>query len=78
MCGSHTAKNGVLFHKAGESTKTRPRPLHAIWVLTLLLGSMSALAFAHLRFRPFGFGVGLILPQVAFGLGFSIVLLRDS
>jgi len=31
--GGHTAKNGVLFHKAGESTKTHPRPLHAIYVL---------------------------------------------
>jgi hypothetical protein len=29
VCGGHTAKNGVLSHKAGESTKTHPRLLCA-------------------------------------------------
>jgi hypothetical protein len=32
-CGGHTVENDVLFHRAGESTKTRPRPLHAIYAL---------------------------------------------
>jgi hypothetical protein len=33
-CGGHTVRNGVLFHKAGESTKTHPHPLHVIYVLS--------------------------------------------
>ena len=31
--GGHTVRNGVFFHKAGESTKTHPHPLHAIYAL---------------------------------------------
>jgi hypothetical protein len=30
-CGGYTAKNGVLFYKAGESTKLTRIPLHAIY-----------------------------------------------
>jgi 7,8-dihydroneopterin aldolase/epimerase/oxygenase len=35
-CGGHTARNGVFFRRAGESTKTHPRPLHAIYRLVLM------------------------------------------
>jgi hypothetical protein len=59
-CGGYTAKNGVLFHKAGESTKAHPHRLHAILALHLT-GSRpaprpSTFANAHEHFSPIGIG----------------------
>ena len=42
-CGGHTARNGVIFHKAGESTETHPRPLHAIYRACAPMGGQSEL-----------------------------------
>jgi len=54
---SHFLESAPLTCQELPPTLTGRIRLTGGYVLTLLLGSMSALVFAHLRFRPFGFGV---------------------